>query len=303
MSRSRRFKGRPINGCLLLDKPTGLTSNAALQKVKRLYFARKAGHTGSLDPLASGLLPICFAEATKFSQFLLESDKRYEVTAHLGVKTTTGDAEGEVVESAEVKDFSSEEIERVLTDFTGLISQIPSMFSAIKYQGKPLYEYARAGIEIPRESREVSIFSIELLSINLPDLTVHCSKGTYIRTLVEDIGDALGCLAYVSALRRTSVSHYLLENSVTLAQIEEWEAERDHEKLSAQLLSVASSVEAYPEVSLSETLVFYVKQGQPVMVPNLPDADLFRLTNKAGKFLGVGGKNAEGLLIPKRLIA
>src|SRR5579862_9142002 len=214
---------RQIHGILLLDKPLGMTSNAALQKVKRLFNAKKAGHTGSLDPLATGMLPICFGEATKFSQFLLESDKCYQVEAKLGVKTRTGDAEGEVIAVKPVMDLTCERLEAVLSQFVGQIQQIPPMYSALKIQGKPLYELARQGIEIPREARSVQIYRLQLIDFQAETLKfeVQCSKGTYVRTLVEDIGELLGCGAHVSALRRTVVLPYNEIKMYTLDALEE----------------------------------------------------------------------------------
>src|SRR3990167_9071748 len=208
--RKRKHKGRNLSGLLVLDKPVGITSNAALQQVKALYQASKAGHTGSLDPLASGMLIICFGEATKFSQYLLDADKTYEVHAKLGEKTTTGDAEGEIVTRQSVPTFSKNEIEKVLENFRGEIRQIPSMYSAIKYQGKPLYEYARAGIEVERQARPIFIYELVLRSIEKQEchLFVHCSKGTYIRTLIENIGDKLRCGAHVAGLRRLSIGKF-----------------------------------------------------------------------------------------------
>ena len=195
---------RDVNGILVLDKPIGLSSNAALQEAKRLFYAKKAGHTGSLDPLATGVLPLCFGEATKFSQFLLDANKRYQATVTLGVATSTGDYEGEVIEEKAVDRFNDQELEAALDQFRGEISQIPSMYSALKVNGQPLYKLARQGIEIERKARQVTIFNLELLENPGVELVldIHCSKGTYIRTLAEDLGKVLGCGAHVSSLRR-----------------------------------------------------------------------------------------------------
>jgi tRNA pseudouridine55 synthase len=214
----RRSSGRPINGVLLLDKPLGITSNAALQEVKRLFRAAKAGHTGSLDPLANGLLPICFGEATKMSAFLLDADKRYWVRVRLGVKTTTADAEGEVVEERPVPDLTAEQLEPVLQEFRGRISQLPPMYSAVKHQGRRLYELARQGKQVERTPRDITIYSLENRGIdgNYLTLEVHCSKGTYVRTLAEDIGMRLGCGAHVKELRRTQVGPLHDRDCVTL---------------------------------------------------------------------------------------
>lgn len=218
---AKRRKGRAINGVLLLDKPHGLSSNHALQTVKRIYFAQKAGHTGALDPLATGMLPICLGEGTKFSQFLLDTDKTYQVTAKLGIRTTTSDAGGEVVSEKEVN-VSDEQLSEALDSFRGTTKQTPSMYSALKYQGKPLYKYAREGIEVPRESRDITVFSLELLRFEHEEveLNIHVSKGTYIRTIVDDLGELLGCGAHVSDLRRLAVGDYPVDKMVTLSQLE-----------------------------------------------------------------------------------
>ena len=211
MSKPRK-RGRDIHGVFLLDKPQGMSSNDIMQKVKRIFQANKAGHTGALDPLATGMLPICLGEATKFSQFLLDADKRYLVTAKLGERTDTSDAEGQIVETREVK-VKTPEILTALEQFRGDILQVPTMFSALKHNGKPLYEYARQGITVEREARPITIFELNFIEYNAPYLTleVHCSKGTYIRTLVDDLGEALGCGAHVTMLRRTAVADYPTE--------------------------------------------------------------------------------------------
>ncbi|EBY6507185.1 tRNA pseudouridine(55) synthase TruB, partial [Salmonella enterica subsp. enterica serovar Agama] len=221
MSRPRR-RGRDIHGVLLLDKPQGMSSNDVLQKVKRIYNANRAGHTGALDPLATGMLPICLGEATKFSQYLLDSDKRYRVIARLGQRTDTSDADGQIVQERPVT-FSAEQLASALETFRGDIEQIPSMYSALKYQGKKLYEYARQGIEVPREARPITVY--ELLFIrhegNELELEVHCSKGTYIRTIIDDLGEKLGCGAHVTYLRRLTVSKYPVDRMVTLEHLRE----------------------------------------------------------------------------------
>ncbi|MGL5366232.1 MAG: tRNA pseudouridine(55) synthase TruB, partial [Plesiomonas shigelloides] len=220
MSRPRR-RGRDVHGILLLDKPQGITSNDALQKVKRLYNANKAGHTGALDPLATGMLPICLGEATKFSQYLLDSDKRYRVIAKLGQRTDTSDSDGEVIQERPVQ-VTAEQLDEALTHFRGDLQQIPSMYSALKYEGKPLYEYARQGIEVPRESRPITVYELTLIRFegDEVELEVHCSKGTYIRTIVDDLGERLGCGAHVIYLRRLAVATYPMERMVTLEQVE-----------------------------------------------------------------------------------
>lgn len=302
MSKSRH-KGRPVNGILLLDKPKGITSNAALQVVKRLYGARKAGHTGSLDPLASGMLPICFGEATKFSQFLLESDKRYQVTAKLGIKTTTGDAEGQIVVEKSIPTFYLDTFEHLFSQFTGGMQQIPSMYSAIKQNGQPLYKLARQGLEVTREPREIQIYKIEYLSHthNSFSCTVHCSKGTYIRTLIEDMGETLGCGAHVQELRRLTVGPYQLEQMQTLAHLDELASHQIKDVMDSYLLPVDSAIQSWPELIMSEAAIYYLTQGQPVIAPYAPTSGWVRMTRKNGGFLGVGEILDDGRVAPRRL--
>ena len=277
---ARRRKGRPINGVILLDKPTGISSNDALQKVKRIYFAEKAGHTGALDPLATGMLPICLGEATKFSQFLLDSDKRYRVIAKLGERTDTSDSDGEVVETRPI-DVNLEKLEACIDTFRGESDQVPSMFSALKYQGKPLYEYARKGIEVPRESRKITVYEIVLHRFegDEVEMEVHCSKGTYIRTIVDDLGEMLGCGAHVTMLRRTGVAKYPYEKMVTLEQLNELleQAHRDEvapkELLDPLLLPMDTAVEDLPEVNLNAELTNLVQHGMPCLLYTSDAAD------------------------------
>ena len=219
---AKRRKGRAVNGIVLLDKPLEISSNKALQQVRGIYFAQKAGHTGALDPLATGMLPICLGEGTKFSQFLLDTDKTYIVTAKLGVRTTTSDADGEVVSTKPVE-VTDADILIAVDKFRGKSKQIPSMYSALKYQGQPLYKYAREGIEVPREARDIEVFRLEVLRIDGDeiDMELHVSKGTYIRTIVDDLGELLGCGAHVSMLRRVSVGSYPRDKMVTIEQLEE----------------------------------------------------------------------------------
>lgn len=295
-----------INGILLLDKPIDMTSNGALQRVKWLFTAKKAGHTGSLDPLATGMLPLCFGEATKFSQFLLESDKTYEVVAQLGERTLTGDSEGEVIETRPVPALSPAELEAILTPFRGLISQVPPMFSALKHQGRPLYELARQGIEVERPSRQVTIHELCLLShdqeANTISLRVHCTKGTYIRTLVEDIGQAMGCGAHVIELRRTSVTPYQGKRMYTLGELEDILEAEGVAGLKACLLPIATSVAGFPVVTLSTSATFYLKQGQSVRT-NLPaNTPFVQLYSDSQEFLGVGEVMPDGRVKPQRLL-
>jgi tRNA pseudouridine55 synthase len=307
---ARRRKGRPVNGVVLLDKPTGISSNDALQKVKRIYFAEKAGHTGALDPLATGMLPICLGEATKFSQFLLDSDKRYVVKAKLGERTNTSDSDGEVVETRPVK-VDRGQLERCIAKFRGTTDQIPSMFSALKYQGRPLYEYAREGIEVPRESRKITVYEIELLRFDGDEIEmeVHCSKGTYIRTIVDDLGEMLQCGAHVTYLRRTGVANYPYEKMVTLEQLNELlEQGREQEiqpkeLLDPLLLPMDTAVEDLPEVNLIPELVDMVQHGQPVQVFGAPTEGVVRMTGGEEKtFLGVAEIDDDGRIAPKRLV-
>lgn len=307
---ARRRKGRPINGVILLDKPTGISSNDALQKVKRIFFAEKAGHTGALDPLATGMLPICLGEATKFSQFLLDSDKRYRVIAKLGERTDTSDSDGEVVETRPV-DVNLEKLQACIDTFRGESDQVPSMFSALKYQGKPLYEYARKGIEVPRESRKITVYEIVLHRFegDEVEMEVHCSKGTYIRTIVDDLGEMLGCGAHVTMLRRTGVAKYPYEKMVTLEQLNELleQAHRDEvapkELLDPLLLPMDTAVEDLPEVNLNAELTNLVQHGMPVQVFGAPEGTPIRMTSGEDKlFIGVAEVNDDGKVAPKRLV-
>jgi tRNA pseudouridine55 synthase len=297
-------KKLPIDGILLLDKATDISSNGALQQVKRLFNARKAGHTGSLDPLASGMLPICFGEATKFSQFLLDAHKHYFVTAKLGEKTSTGDAEGEIIETRPVSACSVAQLEQTLEKFRGPIEQIPSMYSALKHNGQPLYKLARQGIEVERKARAVTIHSLTLLhqTADTLTLTVHCSKGTYIRNLVEDIGETLGCGAHVAELRRLAVDPYLESQMISFAELEKVSPEARM----ALLYPVHTLVRDYPKVSLAEASAFYLNQGQAVMVPHAPTSgfvSLYLNTPQSEQFLGIGEVLDDGKITPRRLIA
>ncbi|MDO6619006.1 MULTISPECIES: tRNA pseudouridine(55) synthase TruB [unclassified Shewanella] len=307
---ARRRKGRFIDGIVLLDKGTGISSNHALQRVKRLYQANKAGHTGALDPLATGMLPICLGEATKFSQHLLDADKRYLVTAKLGERTDTSDSDGEVVQIRPVN-FTQEKLEVSLEHFRGKTMQVPSMYSALKYQGQPLYKYAREGIEVPREARPINVFELLYVGLEGDELTldIHCSKGTYIRTIVDDLGEMLGCGAHVIMLRRTQVADYPYEKMVTLEQLMAMvdEAEKSEipssDVLDPLLLPMDTAVANFAEVNLPETSAQYILQGQPVQAEGVLDDQLLRITlGESRKFIGIGFKNDDGLLAPKRLV-
>ncbi|WP_321821967.1 MULTISPECIES: tRNA pseudouridine(55) synthase TruB [unclassified Burkholderia] len=297
-----RVPRRALDGVLLLDKPVGLSSNDALIRAKRLLLAKKAGHTGTLDPLASGLLPLCFGEATKFSQDLLEADKTYEATMRLGVRTTTGDAEGDVLDTRAVE-CDRAAVEAALARFTGEIVQVPPMYSALKRDGKPLYEYARAGQTVEREGRNVTIHALDLLACELPDVTfrVTCSKGTYVRTLAEDIGEALGCGAHLTMLRRTGVGALTLEHAVTLDALSDAaEAARD-----AWLQPVDALLSTFPLVRLDETSAKRFLHGQRLPLSALDSIDAAEgervRVYDAQRLLGVARK-ANGVLAPERLV-
>ncbi|HED40964.1 MAG TPA: tRNA pseudouridine(55) synthase TruB [Chromatiales bacterium] len=301
---ARRKSGREVNGILLFDKPAGMSSNALLQRIKRIFNARKAGHTGSLDPLATGLLPICLGEATKMSGFLLDADKRYQVTIKLGIKTTTGDAEGEAILTREVGHYSNPELELVLAEFLGDIEQIPPMYSALKKDGQPLYKLARKGIEVERKVRNIKIHSIEILAAegDLLELDVHCSKGTYIRTLAEDIGERLGCGAHVAVLRRLSVGPFSGKKMISAAQLENIAEEGGFEALDQLLLPMENALVNWPEVRLSQDVAFFLKRGQAVVVPKAPREGLVKLFAEENVFLGVGYIMDDGRVAPRRLL-
>ncbi|PST86886.1 tRNA pseudouridine(55) synthase TruB [Photobacterium sp. NCIMB 13483] len=309
---ARRRKGRPINGVILVDKPTGISSNDTLQKVKRIFFAQKAGHTGALDPLATGMLPLCFGEATKFSQFLLDSDKRYRVVAKLGERTDTSDSDGEVVETRAVN-VERDQLEACIDSFRGTTDQIPSMYSALKYQGRKLYEYAREGISIPRESRKITVYSVELLRFdnNEVEMELHVSKGTYIRTIVDDLGEMLGCGAHVTYLRRTGVSNFPYERMVTIEQLQAMldQAIADEIEpgtvLDALLLPTDTAVQDLPAVNITAEAAVHVLHGNPVAAEVVPaEGTLVRITvGDTAEFIGVGTIDAKGMLAPKRVMA
>jgi tRNA pseudouridine55 synthase len=304
VTQQRRARGRDIHGILLLDKPAGMTSNVALQRAKRLFNANKAGHTGSLDPIATGLLPICLGEATKISGYLLDADKGYFVTIKLGQKTNTGDIEGDVIETRPVPEIDETTLRDVLDDFTGEIEQIPPMHSALKVDGQPLYKLAHQGLEVERQPRPVTIYCIELLrqAADEIDLHVTCSKGTYIRTLSEDIGEALGCGAHVAVLRRTLVSGHTLDETVTLDELAQILERDGFDGIDARLLPMDSALADWPGVSLSDDMAFYVKRGQAVFVPKAPTAGLVRLYGDKDGFLGIGHILEDGRVAPKRLV-
>lgn len=302
MAQVKRIR-RNVSGIILLDKPLGFTSNAALQKVRWLLNAEKAGHTGSLDPLATGVLPLCFGEATKFSQYLLDADKGYEALMRLGQTTTTGDAEGEVLLSREVN-VTQADLEAVLPAFRGPISQIPPMYSALKRDGQPLYKLARAGEVVEREPRSVTISRLELVSVegNFARISVDCSKGTYIRTLVEDIGEALGCGAHVVELRRTKAGPFALTQTVTLQSLEALHTEQGAQALDQFLLPSDSGLQDWPLLSFSEHSSYYWLHGQAVRAPDAPSFGMVRVQDHNGRFIGIGEVSEDGRIAPRRLI-
>jgi tRNA pseudouridine55 synthase len=294
---ARARRGDPIDGVLLLDKPSGITSNLALQKARRAMNAAKAGHTGTLDPLACGLLPLTFGEATKFSADLLDADKAYEATLSFGVTTTTGDADGEVVESRAAA-VTHEALAGVLERFVGVIEQVPPMHSALKRDGQPLYKLARQGIEVERASRRVTIHRLELLECKAVSarISVDCSKGTYVRVLAQDIGAALGCGAHLAALRRTRVGALTLAGAVELAVLEA--ASMDERR--ARLLRVDALLDLLPRVDLDADAARLLLHGQPVRT-GAAQAARVKVYGPAG-LLGVGAVDQDGLLAPQRLV-
>ncbi|MBD9660435.1 tRNA pseudouridine(55) synthase TruB [Pantoea sp. PNT03] len=309
MSRPRR-RGRDVHGVFLLDKHQGASSNDVLQKVKRLFNANKAGHTGALDPLATGMLPVCLGEATKFSQYLLDSDKRYRVIARLGERTDTSDADGNIVDTRPIT-FDQAALDAALDYFRGDTMQVPTMFSALKYQGRKLYEYAREGITVPREARPIKVFELQFIRWEGDELEleIHVSKGTYIRTIIDDLGERLGCGAHVIMLRRLQVARYPIERMVTLEQLQEVAATvnmaetPDYSALDALLLPMDSPAEEFPIVNLLPTVAAYFKQGMPVQVADAPEQGLVRVTEgDEQKFIGMAEIADDGRVAPRRLV-
>ncbi len=301
----RRRRGRNISGILLLDKPPGLTSNAALQEVKHLYKAQKAGHTGSLDPLATGMLPLCFGNATKISAFLLDADKRYQVRVKLGEATSTADAEGEIIETSPADHITEADVLALLPQFSGEIEQLPPMYSAVKHKGQRLYQLARQGLEVEREARQVTIFDLRLTHFDAPefDLDVHCSKGTYVRTLAEDMGKALGVGAHVSVLRRTQVGPFHEEGMISMEQLRETLDQEGMQGLDNLLLPIEAGLAHWPAVHLGADSSFYVKQGQAVRVPKAPAEGWVRIYGVNDEFIGAGEIDEDGLVAPRRMLA
>ncbi|KJY92415.1 tRNA pseudouridine(55) synthase TruB [Pseudoalteromonas piscicida] len=307
---ARRTKGRAIDGILLLNKPQGISSNKALQQAKGIYFAQKAGHTGALDPLATGMLPICFGEATKFTQFLLDTDKTYVVRAQLGERTTTSDSDGEIVETRPVN-VTLEQLEQEIASFLGESDQYPSMYSALKYQGQPLYKYAREGIEVPRKCRKINVYRITLDEYDEQtqqiQMTVHVSKGTYIRTIVDDLGEKLGCGAHVIMLHRSEVGHYPSDKMITLVELEALLEKAKAEEVAPStyldelLLPMDTALVDLSVVDISAEQGVAFGHGQTVVVENLPDGIVKVVAD--GKFVGIGERNPQGLLKAKRALS
>ena len=305
---ARRRRGRPLDGILVLDKPAGRSSNGALQACRAIFGAAKAGHTGSLDPLATGVLPICFGEATKFSQFLLDADKAYTATVVLGCRTTTGDAEGEVLAQTDSSAVTAAGLGRLLTEFVGDIDQVPSMYSALKRQGRPLYELARQGIEVERESRRISVYSLELLAFRPgaraeADLRVRCSKGTYIRSLAEDIGQVLGVGGHVAALRRTAAGPFEIDQATSLETLQALKDADDLPRLDQLLLPIEQALPQLPMLTLGDTAGYFLLQGQAVQIPGAPVAGKVGLKLADGRFVGVGEILDDGRVAPRRLVS
>lgn len=285
---------------LLLDKPEGISSNAALQTAKRLFNAAKAGHTGTLDPLATGLLPICFGEATKFSQWLLDAGKAYDATIRLGIVTTTGDSEGEILQRREVS-VTPDDINRILPQFIGSIRQLPPMYSALKHRGKPLYAYARAGQEVQREPRETFIHELKLVAFAGEQLRIRirCSKGTYVRVLAEDIGHTLGCGGSLAGLRRTDSGPFSVSAAVTLEHLAIVnEAARDQ-----YLMGLDKLLSGLPAMALEKMAASQFATGRKIALSPTGNAGMMRIYGPDNDFIGVGEVAADGLLVPKRLIA
>lgn len=292
---------------MILDKPSGVTSNAALQTAKHLYYAAKAGHTGSLDPLATGVLPLCFGEATKFSQYLLDADKIYRSTFVFGVITASGDSDGEVLETRDASALREEQVEAALAQFRGAIEQVPSMYSAIKKDGQPLYKLARQGIEVEREARSVQVYELRIEAFRPgdrpeADVWIHCSKGTYVRSIAEDLGRALGCGAHVSRLRRIQAGPFGESDCVSLSTLEALKASEAFAEMDRLLRPADTAVAALPRVVLAESAGFYIRQGQPVMVPKAPTSGLVQLQLASGEFIGVGEILDDGRVAPRRLV-
>lgn len=310
MGRSKHF-GRVLDGIIILNKPPGITSNKALQQAKHLFFANKAGHTGSLDPLATGVLPLCFGEATKFSSHLLDADKRYETRIQLGVRTDSCDSEGSEIARIDASHISRQMLEAALEAFRGPIQQVPPMVSALKHQGRPLYALAREGVEIERAPRSVTIYNLQLLDF-IPGATpqvsldITCSKGTYIRSIAEDLGQALGVGGHVVQLHRTQAGPFTIDQAHTLAELSAERGDLGPEVLDHRLLALDAAILDMPKLELDEHSAYYFVQGQAVMDLRVyrlgQQGDRVRVFRPDGRFLGLGEIGGDGLLNPKRLV-
>lgn len=301
----RRKRGNAISGFVLVDKPEGPTSNQVLQRVRRLFDARKAGHTGTLDPLATGMLPICLGEATKTAALAIQADKHYTVTGKLGAATDTADAMGEVVETAPVPQFDADAapaaIAAVLDEFIGEIEQVPPRYSAVRHEGKRLYELARAGVEVPRRARRITIHGIKLLDVSLPEfsISVSCSKGTYVRTLVEDVAQRLGSLAHVTELRRTAVGPFVGAAMVTPEQLEAEDSPQA--RIQKHLLPVDYVLTDWPRITVTMEAAGRLRQGQKILLNDAPQAGRIRVYDDVSSFIGIGEVSGNGELFPKRI--
>lgn len=312
-----RRKGRPVDGVLLLNKPAGMTSNQALQRAKRLFFVEKAGHTGSLDPLATGVLPLCFGEATKFSQFLLDADKGYRTCIRLGATTDTCDADGEILEEKSTLAITRAQLEQALVQFKGDILQVPPMYSALKLNGQPLYKMARQGVEVERPPRAVTIHRIDILAFRAGEaaeveLDIVCTKGTYIRSIAQDLGAALGCGAHVKTLHRSLAGPFSEAQCISLEALEAEFERGGYEALDAHLASADTPVSSLPAVELPANSAYYFRLGNPVM-----DFQVYRIAQQGDivrvfcaesaqsprQFLGLGEITDDGRVAPKRIIA
>ena len=300
---SKRKSGRNVHGIILLDKRLGVSSNRALQEVRRLFNANKAGHTGSLDPLATGLLPICLGEATKVSSYLLDADKRYQVTCQLGILTDSGDSDGNVIETKPVAEFSQQQLATLVKQFVGEQQQVPPMYSALKHQGQPLYKLARQGIEVERKSRQITIYDIQILACTTDTFTldVTCSKGTYIRTLVEDISQALGCGGHVTMLRRIEVAGYQEAQSISIEQLDSLAQQEGIAALDKCLLPTEDALPDWPAIDVSDEMVTALRYGQAVQVEHAFERANVRLFDQEKAFLGLGEMSETGLVAPKRV--
>jgi tRNA pseudouridine55 synthase len=301
----RNKKGRDITGIMIIDKPTGHSSNHILQRVKRLFDAKKAGHTGSLDPLATGVLPVCLGDATKLSSYLLDADKQYQVTCQLGVITDSGDSDGNVVDELSIPEFDEDTLSNIIQQFIGEIEQVPPMFSALKHQGQPLYKLARQGIDVERKARRIVIYAIEIMDCQSDNFTlsVRCSKGTYIRTLVEDISHALGSGGHVSMLRRTAVAGYDLSQAITVEALQAMAEKDGFVTLDASLQQAEDALPDWPVIVLDEEGTKSIGFGQAVTVQTPFKSANVRLFNMNNQFLGLGEMSTEGVVAPKRLFA